>query len=181
MQTKIKNRIHAELTKCDRSLLGSLGVDTVSKLLPVIEALDQKAGNISAILKRAAKEDGCASSSSPRSQGRTTIWRSSSWPRSATSTVYPTRRSSGYASLVSSVRRNGCSTVYSHITKEGGRWVRRVLTEAVHPCLRIYTELLRFHKWLALRKSAQVAATATVKKMLNAIYCMLKAEEPFQP
>jgi hypothetical protein len=55
------------------------------------------------------------------------------------------------------------------------------LTEAVHSHLRYDTELLRFHKRLALRRPGQVATTATARKMLKAIYWMLKAGEPFQP
>jgi transposase len=53
MRTRLKNRIHAELAKRDidlatplftkrgRALLTSLGVDAVSQLLPVMEALDR--------------------------------------------------------------------------------------------------------------------------------------------
>jgi transposase len=79
-----------------------------------------------------------------------------------------------YAGLVPSVRRSGGSTVHGHITKEGSRWMRWGLTEAVHSHLRYDTELTRFHKRLVLRKPRQVATTATARKML-------KAGEPFQP
>jgi len=85
-----------------------------------------------------------------------------------------------YAGLVPSVRRSGGSTVHGHITKEGSRWMRWGLTEAVHSHLRYDTELTRFHRRLSSRKPGQVATTATARKMLKAIYCMLKAGEPFQ-
>jgi transposase len=86
-----------------------------------------------------------------------------------------------YAGLVPSVRRSGGSTVYGRITKEGSRWMRWGLTEAVHSHLRYDTELSRFHRRLASKKPGQVATTATARKMLKAIYCMLKAGESFQP
>jgi len=53
MRTTVKNRVHAELAKRDidpgtplftkrgRALLASLGIDAVSQLLPVMEALDR--------------------------------------------------------------------------------------------------------------------------------------------
>jgi hypothetical protein len=59
--------------------------------------------------------------------------------------------------------------------------MRWALTEAVHSHLRYDIELTRFHKRLTLRKPRQVATTATARKMLKVIYCMLKAGEPFQP
>jgi len=193
MRTRLKNRIHAELAKRDidpgsplftkrgRALLASLGVDAVSQLLPVMETLDRQIGEISAVLKRAAVEDG-------RARILTTI------PGVGYYTAlllvaeigdvnrFPdAERLCSYAGLVPSVRRSGGSTVYGHITKEGSRWMRWALTEAVHSHLRYDTELTRFHKRLALRKPGQVATTATARKMLKAIYCMLKAGEPFQP
>ena len=71
--------------------------------------------------------------------------------------------------------------MYGHITKEGSRWMRWGLTEAVHSHLRYDTELTRFHRRLSSKKPGQVATSATARKMLKAIYWMLKAGEPFQP
>jgi transposase len=193
MRTRLKNRIHAELAKRDidlgtplftkqgRALLASLGVDSVSQLLPVMETLDRQIGEISGTLKRAAAEDG-------RARILTTI------PGVGYYTAlllvaeigdvnrFPdAERLCSYAGLVPSVRRSGGSTVYGHITKEGSRWMRWGLTEAVHSHLRYDTELTRFHRRLSSKKPGQVATTATARKMLKAIYWMLKAGEPFQP
>ena len=193
MRTRLKNRIHADLAKRDidpgsplftrrgRALLASLGVDAVSQLLPVMETLDRQIGEISAVLKRAAAEDG-------RARILTTI------PGVGYYTAlllvaeigdvnrFPdAERLCSYAGLVPSVRRSGGSTVYGHITKEGSRWMRWALTEAVHSHLRYDTELTRFYRRLALRRPGQVATTATARKMLKAVYCMLMAGEPFQP
>ena len=148
MRTRLKNRIHAELAKRDidpgsplftrrgRALLACLGVDAVSQLLPVMETLDRQIGEISAVLKRAAAEDG-------RARILTTI------PGVGIYTAlllvaeigdvnrFPdAERLCSYAGLVPSVRRSGGSTVYGHITKEGSRWMRWGLTEAVHSHLR---------------------------------------------
>ena len=86
-----------------------------------------------------------------------------------------------YAGLVPSVRRSGDRTVHGGITREGSRWLRWALVEAVHVHLRYDTRLTRFHRRLARKKSHQVATTATARKMLVAVYCMLKAGRPFQP
>ena len=193
MRTRLKNRIHAELAKRDidpgsplftkrgRALLTSLGIDAVSQLLPVMEALEMQIGEVSAVLKRAAVEDG-------RARILTTI------PGVGYYTAlllvaeigdinrFPdAEKLCSYAGLVPSVRRSGGSTVHGHITKEGSRWMRWGLTEAVHSHLRYDTELTRFHRRLSSRKPGQVATTATARKMLKAIYWMLKAGEPFQP
>jgi transposase len=133
MRTRLKNRIHAELAKRDidpatplftkrgRALLASLGIDAVSQLLPVMEALDRQIGEVSAVLKRAAMEDG-------RARILTTI------PGVGYYTAlllvaeigdvnrFPdAEKLCSYAGLVPSVRRSGGSTVHGHITKEGSR------------------------------------------------------------
>jgi len=86
-----------------------------------------------------------------------------------------------YAGLVPSVRRSGDKAVYGSITKEGSKWIRWALTQAVHVHVRQDTGLSRFYHRLAERKRKQVAVVATAGKMLKVIYWMLKRKEPFHP
>jgi len=86
-----------------------------------------------------------------------------------------------YAGLVLSVRRSGNKTVYGSITKEGSKWIRWALTQAVHVHVRYDSRLSKFYNRLAVKKGKQVAAVATARKMLKAVYWMLKRKEPFHP
>ena len=86
-----------------------------------------------------------------------------------------------YAGLVPSVRRSGNSTIHGSITKEGSKWIRWALTQAVHAHLRFDTQLTRFHNRLAEKKPKPVAITATARKLLTVVYWMLKRREPFHP
>jgi len=78
MRTKIKNRVHAELvkrgidlktplfTRRGRELLRSLGLEAVTQLLPVMDALDTQISGISGSLRRMSGDD-------PRARLLTTI------------------------------------------------------------------------------------------------------------
>lgn len=78
LRTRLKNRVHAELTKRGirpgvplftrqgMTLLRSLGLEAVDLLLPVIEALDAQISKISGSLRRMSRED-------PRARLLTTI------------------------------------------------------------------------------------------------------------
>ncbi|KON29848.1 hypothetical protein AC480_02425 [miscellaneous Crenarchaeota group archaeon SMTZ1-55] len=83
--------------------------------------------------------------------------------------------------IVPSVRQSGNHTVYGPITKEGSKWVRWALTQAVHAHVRYDTRLTRFYRRLAKAKGTQVATVATARKMLTVIYWMLKNQEPYRP
>jgi len=65
------------------------------------------------------------------------------------------------------------------ITREGSRWLRWALTQAVHVHIRHETDLTKFYRRLARRKPWKVASMATARKMLKAIYWMLRNDEPY--
>ena len=192
-RTRFKNRIHAELTKRDvdpgtplftkrgKALLASLDIDAVNQILPVIDSLDRQIILISGELKRAAELD-------ERARILQTIPGVGYYialllvAEIGDVDRFPdAEKLCSYAGLVPSVRRSGDTTRYGGITREGSRWLRWALVEAVHVHLRYDTRLTRFHRRLARKKSHQVATTATARKMLVAVYCMLKAGRPFQP
>jgi transposase len=82
-----------------------------------------------------------------------------------------------YAGLVPSVRSSGGHTRYGPITKQGSKWLRWVLVEAVHSHVikqKNDTSISRFYHSLAGRKGKQVAVVATARKLLLCCYSVLK-------
>ena len=57
-----------------------------------------------------------------------------------------------YAGLVPIVRRSGGTSHHGGITKEGSKWLRWALTQAVHVHIRYETNLARFYRRLAKTK-----------------------------
>ena len=193
MRTKIKNRIHAELvkrgidlgvspfTKEGKSLLGGLGLDAVSQMLPLIEALDGQIRCISLQLMRMVGGD-------ERARLLTTVPGVGYYiALLLVSEIGDVRRFTSserlcsYAGLVPSVRRSGDSSRYGGITKEGSRWMRWALTQAVHVHVRYDSDLSRFYYRLAKSEARQKAVMATARKMLRVVYWMLLNGEPYRP
>ena len=87
-----------------------------------------------------------------------------------------------YFGLVPSVSQSGSSCHRGPITKQGSPMVRFLLVECVH----IHTEwcpVSRISKFLAKKEKEigrQKAAVAAARKLLVAIYFMLKRDEPFR-
>jgi transposase len=182
MRTKLKNRVHAELAKRSidlgaplftregLGLLRSLRLEAVDQLLPVIETLDAQINRISGGLRRMSGED-------PRAELLTPIpgvgYYVALLLLSEIGDVkrFPdAERLCSYAGLVPSVRRGGDTTRHGGITKEGSRWMRWGLIQAVHVHVRYDTDLSRFYRRLARRKTRQEAVVATARKMLKVVY-----------
>jgi len=193
MRTKIKNRIHAELakrrirlgvspwTREGRELLRGLGLEAVDQVLPVMAALDRQIAEISLGLKRMCGE-------TPQARLLTTIPGVGYYiallivSEIGDVSRFPDSESlCSYAGLVPTVWQSGGSTHHGGITREGSGWLRWALTQAVHAHLRHETNLTRFYRRLAGKKPNQVAVMATARKMLKAVYWMLRNNEPYHP
>jgi len=193
MRTMVKNRVHSELakrgirlgdplfTRKGREMLRGLGLEAVDQVLPVMDALDRQIAVISLGLKRMCGED-------PRASLLTTIpgvgYYIALLVVSEIGDVnrFPdSEKLCSYAGLVPTVRRSGGSTRHGGITKEGSKWLRWGLTQAVHTHIRSETNLTRFYRRLVKTKPNQVAVMATARKMLKVIYWMLRNNEPFHP
>jgi transposase len=193
MRTMLKNRVHSELakrgirlgvplfTRNGRELLRGLGLEAVDQVLPVMDALDRQIALISGSLKRMCGED-------PRASLLTTIPGVGYYiALLIVSEIGDVRRFPdseklcSYAGLVPTVRRSGGSTYHGGITREGSKWLRWALTQAVHVHIRSETNLTRFYRRLAETKPGQVAVMATARKMLKVVYWMLRNDEPFHP
>jgi transposase len=87
-----------------------------------------------------------------------------------------------YAGLVPSVHQSSNVCYHGHISKQGSRHLRWILTEAVH--IHVANEpdshLTKFFLRVARKKGPQVATVATARKMLTAIYWMLFNQEEFR-
>jgi len=193
MRTRLKNRIHAELakrgiglgvplfTREGLELLRSLRLEAVDQLLPVMEALDMQISRISGSLRRMSGED-------PRAQLLTTIPGVGYYVAMLLiseigdiSRFPSSEKLCSYAGLVPSVRRSGDTTRHGGITREGSRWMRWALIQAVHVHIRRESDLSRFYHRLAKRKTPQEAVVATSRKMLKVVYWMLLNNEPYHP
>ena len=177
MRTMVKNRVHSEhakrgvrlgvslWTREGRALLRGLALEAVDQVLPVLDTLDDQIAVISRDLKRRCGED-------PRARLLTTIpgvgYYTALLIVSEIGDVnrFPdSGKLCSYAGLVPTVRRSGGTTRHGGITKEGSRWLRWGLSQAVHVHIRSETNLTRFYRHLAGKKPRQVAVMATARKM----------------
>jgi transposase len=189
----LKNRIHSELakrgirlgaplfTREGTALLRGLGLEAVDQMLPVMGALDRQIAIISGGLRRMSGEE-------PRARLLTTIpgvgYYIAMLLISEIGNVrrFPnSEKLCSYAGLVPSVRRSGGSTRHGGITREGSKWMRWALTQAVHVHIRYDTNLTRFYHRLAERKTGQEAVMAAARKMLKVVYWMLRDMKPYDP
>ena len=193
MRTLLKNRVQADLakrgistggplwTREGRELLRGLGLEAVDQVLPVMDVLDRQITALSRGLKRMCGED-------PRASLLTTIpgvgYYLALLIVSEIGDVnrFPdSEKLCSYAGLVPRVRRSGGSTHHGGITREGSKWLRWGLSQAVHVHLRSETNLTRFYRRLAGKKPKQVAIMATARKVLKMVYWMLHNNEPYHP
>jgi transposase len=193
LRTKVKNRVHAELakraippvkhpfTRKGREVLQGLGIDAVSQLLPVLAVLDRQIGEVSAVIDRTAvgNRDAMLLTTMPGVGFYIALLLVA---EIGDVHRFPdAERLCAGMGLVPSVRQSGSRTIYGPITKEGSRWVRWALTQAVHVHVRYDTRLSRFYRRLAHKKGTQVATVATARKMLTVVYWMLREQEPYRP
>jgi len=87
-----------------------------------------------------------------------------------------------YAGLVPRVHQSGNTSYYGRITKEGSKYLRWILVEAVRVHVRWCpdSKITKHYNKIKKKKRANVAATAAARKLLQAIYHMLKNKEEFQ-
>jgi transposase len=84
-----------------------------------------------------------------------------------------------YAGLAPSVRSSGGKTYHGHITKQGSRWLRWILIQAVPHVVAGSPDYRCLYNKLAARKGKGTAKVAVARKLLIAIYYMLKRGERF--
>ena len=85
-----------------------------------------------------------------------------------------------YAGLVPSTYASGGKTFHGRITKQGNKWIRWAMIEAVQPAIVHDWELRRFYEHLKARKGANVAKVATARRLLTLVYRVWKDNRPYQ-
>ncbi len=85
-----------------------------------------------------------------------------------------------YAGLIPSTYASGNTFYHGRITKEGSRWLRWILTEAVTHSVREAGHLQKFYWRIAKKKGEKVAKIATARKLLEWIYHMLKEGKTYR-
>jgi len=91
-----------------------------------------------------------------------------------------------YAGVTPSVHQTGQNTYHGHITKQGSKHLRWILTETVRIHLiwtarhMVETKISQFYQRLCKKKPRNVAATAAARKLLQIIYHMLKNKNEFR-
>ena len=86
-----------------------------------------------------------------------------------------------YAGLVPTVHQSASSVRYGGICKDGSKYLRWILTEAVHIHKRVCpdSQLSGYYNNISRRRGKQVAIIATARKLLNVIYWMLVREDVY--
>jgi len=85
-----------------------------------------------------------------------------------------------YAGLIPSTYSSGNTTFHGHITKQGSRWLRWILAQAIGHCVNKPGHLQQFYFRLARRRGEKITKVATERKLLEWIYHMLKERRTFQ-
>lgn len=80
-----------------------------------------------------------------------------------------------YAGLVPSVHVSGNTSYTGHITKQGSKWLRWALVEAAHHAIR-KPPYRAFYQKTAKRRGKAIAKVAVARKLLKAIYHLLREE-----
>jgi transposase len=85
-----------------------------------------------------------------------------------------------YAGLIPSTYSSGNTSFHGHITKQGSKWLRWIVAEAVGHCIANLGHLHGFYRRLETRKGPKIVKVATERKLLEWIYHMLKERRTFQ-
>ena len=91
-----------------------------------------------------------------------------------------------YAGVIPSVHQSGEHKYHGHITKQGSKYLRWILTEVVRIHLiwtkkhEVETTISRFYQRIRKKKPENIAAIAASRKLLQIIYHMLKNQDEFR-
>ena len=198
IQTSVKNRIHAILAKHNiqhgfSDLFGTSGTAFLKSLkLPDIFRLELDGyldllANIVVILKRAKKEithhcqmnpDAILIDSAP---GIGTLGALLLASEIADIHRFKTfKKFCCYGGFASSTHQSADTMYHGHIIKDSNKYIRYVLIEAIPHAIKKDPRLNQFYNHLQRTKGKKKAKIATARKLLAAIYHMLKNKTPYR-
>jgi transposase len=199
MRTGLKNRVHAILDKLGIShpfsdLFGRAGREFLATVplrdvyreeldgyLSAISFLDQEIKKITREIKASLRDD-------PRAELLMTI------PGIGHLTAHlllceigdihrfaSAKKLSSYAGLVPSLSQSAHHRWHGSITKQGNRYLRWAMVEAAQKAMTGDPRLALFYRKLKKEKGSAKARVAVARKLLVAVYHVLKYQKPYQP
>ncbi|KXB04325.1 hypothetical protein AKJ48_02945 [candidate division MSBL1 archaeon SCGC-AAA261O19] len=193
-RTKYKNKVRAELTKRRIRLDGTpwygpwmdqletLEIDAIGDYIAIVQSLDDRIDKIEKEIKEKTDE----------SKEVKIIMSITGFSYFSAMTIHASigeidrfpgpKQLCSYFGVIPSTEKSGSKVRHGSITKEGDRYVRRVLIQCawshVNNCNSYITRLF---KRLERKKRSSIAIVAAARKITEAIYWMLKRGEEFRP
>ena len=84
-----------------------------------------------------------------------------------------------YAGLVPSTYSSGDRLYHGRITKQGNKWLRWAMVEAVWPAIRKDMGLRKYYESIKRRKGANAAKVATARRLLTIVYQVLSQDRDY--
>jgi transposase len=85
-----------------------------------------------------------------------------------------------YAGLVPSVYASGGKVFHGRLTKQGNKWSRWAMVEAVRPAVKTDPELHTYYARLRSRKGPNPAKVATARRLLTIVHRVLSQDRPYR-
>jgi len=90
------------------------------------------------------------------------------------------KKFASYTGLVPSTYASGDRMVHGRITKQGNKWLRWALVEAVTPAIGHSPWLRRYYQRIKVRRGAKDARTATARKLAEIIWTVWTEQRPYE-
>jgi len=198
VQTSIKNRIHAILAKHNiqhgfSDLFGTSGRIFLKGLaLPEIFRFELEGylhllDEIAATIKRAKKEIAEHCRAWPEAQ----LLTSAPGIGSLTGLMLAAeiadihrfktfKKFCCYGGFASSTHQSANTEYHGHVIKDSNKYIRFAMLEAVSHAIKKDQRIWRFYMKIQRTKGPNKARIATARKLLHAVYCMLKHNTPYR-
>jgi transposase len=85
-----------------------------------------------------------------------------------------------YAGIVPSTYASGGKVWHGKLTKQGNRWLRWAIVEAVIPAISSNGELRSYYERIRYKKGPKAAKVATARRLLAIVYRVLKEKDSFK-
>ena len=90
------------------------------------------------------------------------------------------KKFAGYTGLVPSTYSSGNRTIHGHLTKQGNKWLRWALIEAVSPAIRKSPWLRGYYQRIKARLGTKEARTATARKLAELVWTVWTEKRCFE-
>lgn len=87
---------------------------------------------------------------------------------------------SSYAGLIPSTHSSGGKTYHGRIIKQGNKYIRWAIIEAVIPAIRTDSQLRSYYETMKIKKGHNAAKVATARRLLKIVYQVWKEKRFYQ-